>query len=96
MYGLERQLPYLRKIASYHALLVVFFENTELADVQNEQANTLEDIYTQTIANKFAFDKRQMVKELQAAGIMAMLTAPQKLNANVINKYIEIKRRQVL
>ena len=64
--------------------------------MQTAKANTLEDIYTKTIANKFAFDKRQMVKELQNAGIMALLTAPQKLNANVINKYIEVKSRQVL
>ena len=96
MYGLERQLPYLKKIASYHALLVVFFENTELTEVQTAKATTLEDVYTKTIAGKFAFDKRQMVKELQNAGIMALLTAPQKLNANVINKYVEVKRRQVV
>ncbi len=96
MYGLQRQLPYLKKIASYHALLVVFFENTELAGLQKQPAATLEDIYIKTIANKFAFDKRQMIKELQNAGIMALLTAPQKLTANVINKYIEIKARQVV
>ena len=96
MYGLQRQLPYLKKIASYHALLVIFFENTELSDMQKETAATLEDVYTKTIANKFSFDKRQMVKELQNAGIMALLTAPQKLNANVINKYIEVKARQMV
>ena len=96
MYGLQRQLPYLKKIASYHALLVVFFENTELSDVQKQPASTLEEVYTKAIATKFSFDKRQMVKELQNAGIMALLTAPQKLNANVINKYIEVKARQMV
>lgn len=96
MYGLQRQLPYLKKIASYHALLVVFFENTELINLQKQTAITLEDIYVKTIANKFVFDKRQMIKELQNAGIMALLTVPQKLTANVINKYIEIKRRQMV
>ncbi len=95
-YGLQRQLPYLKKIASYHALLVVFFENTELVNLQKQTAATLEDVYTKTIANKFAFDKRQMIKELQNAGIMALLTVPQKLTANVINKYIEIKARQMV
>ncbi len=96
IYGLQRQLPYLKKIASYHALLIVFFENTELTDLQKQPAATLEAVYTKTIASKFAFDKRQMVKELQNAGIMALLTPPQKLTANVINKYIEVKSRQVV
>ncbi len=96
MYGLQRQLPYLKKIASYHALLVVFFENTELSETQKQPAITLEEVYIKTIAGKFSLDKRQMVKELQNAGIMALLTAPQKLTANVINKYIEVKARQMV
>lgn len=96
MYGLERQLPYLKKIASHHALLVVFFENKELSDSQKKSVATLEDVYIQTIAGKFSFEKRQMVKELQNAGIMALLTPPYALTATVINKYIEVKARQVL
>lgn len=95
-YGLQRQLPYLKKIASYHALLVVFFENRELADMQEKTVTTLEDIYVKTVAGKFSFEKRQMVKELQNAGIMALLTPPQALTATVINKYIEVKTRQAL
>lgn len=93
-YGMERQLPYLRQIASHHPLLVVFFENTELKQLQNNAAETLEGIYQQTIANKFAFEKRLIVKELQKHGIMALLTPPQQLTANTINKYLELKARQ--
>ncbi len=96
MYGLQRQLPQLKKIASYHTLLIVFFENTGLVEMQQQRAATLEDVYTKAIAGKFSFEKRQMVKELQNAGIMALLTAPQKLTANVINKYIQVKARQMM
>lgn len=95
MYGMERQLPFLQQLSSYHTLLVVFFQNTELTALQQEKANTLEQIYQQAIANKFALEKRQIVKELQKHGIMAMLTPPQKLTANAINKYLEIKARQM-
>ncbi len=95
-YGLERQLPFLKKIASYHALLVVFFENNGLTDLQNTPAVTVGDVYEKVIAKKFIHEKRQMVKELQNAGIMALLTAPQKLTVNVINKYMEAKARQVV
>ena len=56
----------------------------------------LKHVYYKTIANKFAFEKRQMVKELQKHGIMSLLTAPQKLTANTINKYLELKERQVV
>ena len=96
MYGLERQLPFLKQLSAHHALLVIFFENTELFELQQQHAVTLEQVYNKAIANKFALEKKQMVKELQKHGIMAMLTTPQKLTANTINRYLEIKARQVV
>ncbi len=96
MYGLERQLPFLKQLSTHHTLLVVFFENTELAGLQQQPAQTLEQVYIKAIANKFALEKKQMLKELQKHGILAMLTPPQKLSANAINRYLEIKARQVV
>jgi uncharacterized protein (DUF58 family) len=96
MYSLERQLPYLKKLANHHPLLVIFFENSELSSFLNEKAHTIEDIYTHTIASKFAFEKKQIVKELQKHGIMSLLTEPNKLTVNVLNKYLELKARQIV
>lgn len=96
MYAMQRQLPYLKKIAGYHPLLVVFFENTELQQLQQSKAVSLEEVYNKVIAQKFSFEKRQIVKELQKQGIMTLLTPPQQLTARTINKYLEIKARQVL
>jgi hypothetical protein len=96
MYSLERQLPYLKKLANHHPLLVIFFENSELSSFLNEKAHTIEDIYTHTIAGKFAFEKKQIVKELQKHGIMSLLTEPNKLTVNALNKYLELKARQIV
>lgn len=95
LYALQRQLPYLKQLSAHHPLLVIFFENTELMQLQNSKATSLQAVYTKAIANKFAFEKKQIVKELQKHGIMSLLTPPQKLTANTINKYLEIKARQV-
>ena len=94
--GFQRQLPYLRKIAKHHLLLVVFFENTELKALREKPAENLEEIYIKTIADKFAFEKRLIVKELQQHGILSMLTTPQQVSVNTINKYLEIKARGML
>lgn len=94
--GFQRQLPYLRRIAKQHLLLVIFFENTELKALREKPAEDLEEIYIQTIADKFAFEKRLIVKELQHYGILSVLTAPEALTVNTINKYIELKARQAI
>lgn len=96
LYSLQRQMPYLKMIAHYHLLLVVFFENTEVKSLLHTPASNTEEIYIKTIAEKFSFEKRQMVKELNRQGILTMLTAPQQLTVNAINKYLEIKAKQML
>jgi uncharacterized protein (DUF58 family) len=91
--SLQREMPALKKIAHYHLLLVVFFENTELKTIADSKATSLEEIYIKTIAEKFAYEKRLMVKELQMNGILSILTAPENLTVNTVNKYLELKTR---
>jgi len=92
--ALQRQLPYLKKISKYHLLLVVFFENTELKSLSTAPAKDIEGIYHKTIAEKFIYEKKLMVKELNKHGILSILTPPQKLTINVINQYLALKAQQ--
>ncbi len=92
--ALQRQLPYLRRIARFHLLLVVFFENTELKKITEEPAEDVEGIYIKTIAEKFAYDKELIAKELTRYNIQSILTTPRNLNINTINRYLEIKAKQ--
>jgi len=94
--GLQRQLPFLLGIARNHLVLVVFFQNTELQQITNKPAIDVETLYIRTIAEKFEYEKRLMVKELQQHGIFTILTAPRNLTVNTVNKYLELKDRQAL
>ena len=77
-------------------VVVIFFENTELKDLIKDAAPDTEGIYQKTIAEKFAFEKRQIVKELKQHGIYSILTPPQQLTVNTINKYLELKARDLI
>lgn len=94
--GLKRQLPYLKGIAKNHLLVVVFFENIELEEVIHKKAENIQEIYDQVIAEKFAFEKRLIVQELKKYGIYSVLTKPENLTVDSINKYLEIKARGIL
>ncbi len=91
--SLQREMPALKKIARYHLLLVIFFENTELKSLVDRKATSMEGIYIKTIAEKFAYEKRLMVKELHKNGIPSILTTPENLTVNTVNKYLELKTR---
>jgi uncharacterized protein (DUF58 family) len=94
--SMKRQLPNLRKLAANHLLVIVFFENTELKQLLEKRAANTEEVYLKTVAEKFAFEKKLIVKELQKYGIHSILTAPQNLTVNTINKYLEIKARNLI
>lgn len=92
--SLERVLPTLKRLAHYHLLMVVFFDNTELKALIETKAATVEDIYIKTIAEKYRYEKQLIVKELQKNGMVAVLSTPQNLTVNALNKYLELKTRQ--
>lgn len=91
--GLNRQLPYLRAIAKNHMLVVVFFKNTELKKIITHKASNIQEVYDKVVAEKFMFEKKQIVTELKKYGIHSILTEPENLSIDTINKYLEIKAR---
>jgi uncharacterized protein (DUF58 family) len=94
--SLHRQLPYLKGIAKSHLLVVVFFQNTELNHITNKKADTIQEVYDKVIAEKFIFEKKLIVNELKKYGIHSVLTQPENLTLDTINKYLEIKSRGIL
>ena len=94
--SLHRQMPYLKALAKYHLLLVVFFENTEVVNIVKEQATDLKDIYTKTIGQSILSQNRLIVKELHKFGIQSLLIQPEKLSLEVINKFVQIKKKQLI
>lgn len=94
--SLHRQLNYLKAMAKGHVLVVIFFENTELSHLVEMNVKNKTDIFDQTIAQQFQYDKKLIVKELQQRGIQTILTTPENLTVNTINKYLEIKAKGLL
>lgn len=94
--SMHRQLPYLKGMAKNHLLVVIFFKNTELNQLLEQKAKTVQQVYDKVIAEKFAFEKKLIVNELKKYGIYSVLTTPENLTINTINKYLEIKARGLL
>lgn len=95
MASMNRQLAYLQQLNRQHRLLVVFFEDADLKNYITTPAKDTEDYYRHVIAEKFAFEKRLIVTTLKQHGIYSLLTTPENLSVDVINKYLEMKSRQL-
>ncbi len=96
IHALKRQLPAIQLLAQNHLVVVIFFENSELVSYSMSEANDLEEIYTKTIAQKFIYDKQLIATLLENSGIHAILTNPEKLTVDTLNKYLELKARGLI
>lgn len=95
-YALKRILPLLKRINQLHVVVVIFFENTEVAKAAQEEPRYVRDIYFKTFAEKYGMDKKKIAIELRKNGIQTVLTTPEKLSIDTINKYLELKARGVI
>ena len=93
--GMLRQLPYLRQLNSRHRLLVVFFIDEERRDFINQQPHSIKDYYEHAIAAKIDNEQSLIISTLRQYGINSLLTTPQHLSVNIINRYLEMKSRQL-
>jgi len=95
MPALRRQLPFLRQLARHHQLLVVFFEDVELKAIATDKgagSQSTEAYYQRVVAEKFRHDQQLVAHTLRQYGILSLLTTPQSLSVDVINKYLELNR----
>ena len=94
--SMERQFHFIQALARRHVVLVVFFENSEIDTLLNKPPEKVREIYYQAIGEQFILEKKWVVRELNKYGIYTILTKPENLTVNTINKYLELKARGVI
>ncbi len=94
--AMQRQLPYLQRLARQHLVVPIFFLNTELdKDLKQRPANT-EELYIHTLTERAVHEKQLIAKELERHGLPSILCKPEDLTVSVINRYLQIKARGAL
>ena len=89
----KRQLPYFITMARRHLLLIIFFRNRELAEMIESEPRNSREIYTQVVAQQYESEKYLITKRLNSYGIQTILTYPEDLTVDTINKYLELKAK---
>lgn len=94
-YDMRRNLKFLKSLNQKHLLVIIMFINTELESAQYTATRKMKDIYYKTFAQRAIMDKEKIANELRANGIQVILTKPEDLSINTVNKYLEIKAKRM-
>ncbi|MGB3798167.1 MAG: DUF58 domain-containing protein [Lewinella sp.] len=92
-YALDRVMPVLKRIARHHSLVVILFENTEVAALLSEPTPDLGSVYRKSTARRYVQERQLMALRLRRNGIRVILTPPEKLTGQTINEYLQMKRK---
>jgi uncharacterized protein (DUF58 family) len=95
-HNLYRILPVLRRLNRMHLLVVVMFQNSEIFKLSKERYQNTPELYTAVVAEKFIYQKSLIEKELKINGIKSILTTPEELTIQTVNKYLEIKSQGLI
>jgi uncharacterized protein (DUF58 family) len=95
-FSMRRALPMLRRLNQKHVLVVVFFQNSELQELAYKPSKSIQEVYQSTVAERMISLKAKMARELRQNGIQTVLTLPEELSINTINKYLELKAKGAL
>lgn len=95
-FAMRRALPMLRRLNQKHVLVVVFFQNSELQELAYKPSKSIQEVYQSTVAERMISLKAKMARELRKNGIQTVLTLPDDLSINTINKYLELKAKGAL
>lgn len=94
--SLERKLPYLKRLAKKHLLVVILFEDSEIKEAIKKETHYINDIYLKALQEENILERKIIVKQLNQNGIHTILSTPENLTVDTINKYLSIKARGLI
>ncbi len=79
-----------------HLPLVVAMSDNELLEVADGYPATESDLYRQAVAAEMLNRREQLLAKLRAAGVLVVDTAPDRISGALLDRYLEIKTRNLL
>ncbi|MFT5778355.1 MAG: hypothetical protein ACI837_001311 [Crocinitomicaceae bacterium] len=64
-----------------------------MQELAYKPSKTIQDVYQATVAERMISLKSKIARELRQNGIQTVLTLPEDLSINTINKYLELKAK---
>jgi uncharacterized protein (DUF58 family) len=64
-------------------------------NIRENISQKLSDVYDTAIAQKLYYEKKAIESKLKSRGIQSILTRPEQLTIDVLNKYLEIKAKRL-
>jgi uncharacterized protein (DUF58 family) len=92
----ELMLENVRRLTEKHIVLFATFEDEALAQMINREPLDSEDVSRAVIADTLLQEREVVFRKLQRMGVQIVETSPERFGADLVSRYLDIKRRELL
>jgi uncharacterized protein (DUF58 family) len=89
-------VSYLRLLRPTHLPLCVTLQDEQVVTASRRTTETAAHMYQRTVALDLLSERRRVLDSLQRLGAVVLDSAPEELSVSVVNRYLELKYRQLL
>ncbi len=89
-------VTYLRLLRPVHLPLCVTLQDEQVLATSRRPSEMAEQMYERTVAIDLLNERRRILDSLHKLGAVVLDTSPDELSMNLVNRYLELKYRQLL
>jgi uncharacterized protein (DUF58 family) len=89
-------VTYMRLLRPVHLPLCATLQDPRAVEASRGASDTAQEMYRRTVALDLLSERRRVLESLQKLGALVVDSAPDELSVNVVNRYLELKSRQLL
>ena len=80
-------------IARMHIVVIVFIKDEDIEELVQERSKDKDEIFTKAVALDMLKDRSKMIRVLNTNNVFCIECPPERLQIQVINKYLEMKNK---
>jgi uncharacterized protein (DUF58 family) len=89
-------ISYLPRLRSHHLVLCITLRDSELLDIAGNVPDTIRDAYQKAVAGQLLLEQQSTLSKLQQNGVMILDSTPENLSVASVNRYLELKGRNLI
>ncbi|MEM1088270.1 MAG: DUF58 domain-containing protein [Pseudomonadota bacterium] len=92
----ELMLDNVRRLQDRHLVVFACFEDQALNDLIEAEPQNANDVSRAVIADGLLRDREIVLRKLEQMGVQVIETQPERFGADLISRYLDIKRKEML
>ena len=92
----ELMLENIKRLMDRHLIIFACFEDEQLSEMIEAEPRTADLVSRAVVADGLLKDREVVLRKLEHLGVQVIETRPERFSADLVSRYLDIKRREML